>query len=81
MPEDMHYIVQKFAKATVRDGAIVLFCVREDGRFITVDRGTEPIQRPLMTDSRVPGRVGIAGIARIEEINALPLTRSAAQSN
>ncbi|HLY21907.1 MAG TPA: hypothetical protein VKT83_05520 [bacterium] len=30
--EDMHYIVHKVAEATVRDGAVVLSCVHEDGR-------------------------------------------------
>jgi hypothetical protein len=32
VPEDMHYIVHRVAQATVRDGAIVLSCVHEDGR-------------------------------------------------
>ncbi|HEV2283579.1 MAG TPA: hypothetical protein VGX75_14445 [bacterium] len=32
MPEDTHYIVHKVAEATVRDGAIVLSCVDQDGR-------------------------------------------------
>jgi hypothetical protein len=31
LPEDMHYILHKVAKATIRDGAIVLSCVRDDG--------------------------------------------------
>ena len=32
VPEDTHYIVHKVAEAKVRDGAIVLSCVDENGR-------------------------------------------------
>ena len=66
LPEDMHYILHKVAKATIRDGAIVLSCVRDDGSPYYGG----PYHQSVFNEHRRPIREHLAawGMERVEEI-------------
>ena len=66
IPQDMHYIVHKVAEATVRDGAIVLSCVHEDGRPYYGG----PYHQSVFKSHRRPiaEHLGTWGMERVEEI-------------
>lgn len=66
IPQQMHYIVHKVAEATVRDGAIVLACVGDDGR----PYGPGPYHPSVFKSHRRPIRehLGEWGMERADEI-------------
>lgn len=66
VPEDMHYTVHKVAEAAVRDGAIVLSCVHEDGSPYFGG----PYHPSVFKEHRrtIPEHLGERGMERVDEI-------------
>ena len=66
LPNEMHYVLHKVANATVRDGAIVLSCVRDDGSPYYGG----PYHQSVFKEHRRPIREHLDrwGMERVEEI-------------